>query len=70
MPVSLELTAVVEGDDNVSLFPAPLAKFHRCDVGPELPCRSEDFVHLRGWDGQVVASYPEEQRYHFISELD
>lgn len=42
--VPSDLTAIIEGDHDVSLFPISPAKFNRCNVGPEPPRLSEDFV--------------------------
>ena len=64
---SVELTSVHKGDDDVSLFPLPPAKFNLCNAGPDLPCRFEDFVNLCGWDGAAVDSDPGEQGQTFMT---
>lgn len=59
--MSLKLTSTIEKDVNVSHFHVPVAKFQRCDVGPELPCSSEDFLSLKCWDGEFFASDPNDK---------
>lgn len=63
---SLELTATVEGDNNVRLSPAPLTKIDRCNISPELPRSPEDFAHSRGRDGPAVAEDPEESPFYIV----
>lgn len=57
--VPSDLTAIIEGDHDVSLFPISPAKFNRRNVGPEPPRLSEDSVKLWSRDDVVVAHDPE-----------
>lgn len=55
--VPSDLTTIIEGDHDVSLFPISPAKFNRCNIGPEPPRLSKDFVKLWGRDCVVVREF-------------
>lgn len=68
--VSLELTSIHKGDDDVSLFPSTPTKFNLCNTGPDLPCRFQDFVKFWGWDGAAVDSNSGVQGQTFTTSVD